>query len=64
MKPTYSLANMAFQPDNRPVDDYEFTFESYLDDSSRIEPDVCAVSPGLVWEHALTLVLPAKLQQL
>jgi hypothetical protein len=24
----------------RPLDDYEFTFESYLDDAMRIEPDV------------------------
>lgn len=30
---------------DRPLDDYQFTFESYLDDSLRIEPDVCAMPP-------------------
>jgi hypothetical protein len=32
---------------DRPLEDFPFTFESYLDDSVRIEPDVCAVTPTL-----------------
>ncbi|KXX79309.1 Demethylmenaquinone methyltransferase [Madurella mycetomatis] len=30
---------MSFRSESRPLDDFEFTFESYLDDSARIEPD-------------------------
>ncbi|KAK4104071.1 S-adenosyl-L-methionine-dependent methyltransferase [Parathielavia hyrcaniae] len=30
---------MSFRSVDRPLDDYQFTFESYLDDSARIEPD-------------------------
>jgi hypothetical protein len=47
--PSSSIA-MSFRSADRPLDDYQFTFESYLDDSARIEPDVvCAVPQvGLV----------------
>lgn len=34
---------MPFHSESRPLDDFEFTFESYLDDSARIEPDVNAL---------------------
>jgi hypothetical protein len=37
-------ASMSCHSTDRPLDDYQFTFESYLDDSVRIEPDVCAIS--------------------
>jgi hypothetical protein len=60
MAPLTSLT-MSFQLNNRPLGDYEFTFESYLDDSLRIEADdVCAVPPTYLCEHRLTTTLASK----
>jgi hypothetical protein len=42
MPPPASI-NMSFRSADRQLDSYQFTFESYLDDSAQIEPDVCAV---------------------
>ena len=38
---------MTSRSSDRPLEDFPFTFESYLDDSVRIEPDVCVVTPTL-----------------
>lgn len=42
MAPPASI-NMSVHSADRPLDNYQFTFESYLDDSAQIEPDVCPV---------------------
>ncbi|KAK3301263.1 S-adenosyl-L-methionine-dependent methyltransferase [Chaetomium fimeti] len=45
MAPPASL-NMSFRSADRQLDSYQFTFESYLEDSARIEPDVSYPFPN------------------
>lgn len=45
MAPPASLG-MSFRSADRALDNYQFTFEAFLDDSVRIEPDVCSSRPA------------------
>jgi hypothetical protein len=54
MPPPASL-NLSFRSADRQLDSYQFTFESYLDDSAQIEPDVCAVLLALSGNPSRTM---------
>ncbi|EAQ92443.1 hypothetical protein CHGG_00678 [Chaetomium globosum CBS 148.51] len=45
MAPPASI-NMSVHSADRPLDNYQFTFESYLDDSAQIEPDQAYLFPN------------------